>query len=395
MYIRVIGAELDSFKGKEVILFGCGSCGLRALEEFEKVEAKIVGFTDNNKKLIGTEFSGYQVISPETLSYYTEVSIIIASTYEDEIVKQLLKMGLSNYYKIKLGVLKEITPLDQFKNKTLGDDEVNELIYNAITSQSPFFIGRLGSVELECLSHYLYFIERNKVKDKKYPNNVKMMMNINAGFFPPEDNLLDQFCELYLNGLENMDLVWSMWMSKYEDKLYSDFFPNKKVCNYDNTVFPIKNDIPWTYALKNMKVLVIHPFEDSIQNNYKIKQKLFNNGLFLPDFKLLTYKPVQSIAGNKTSYETWFEALETMQNDILKIDFDIALIGAGAYGLSLGSYIKGLGKRAVHIGGILQLFFGIRGKAWDKYNYHNEFWSRPLDEEKPKGYGKVEAGRYW
>lgn len=395
MYIRVIDVELDFFKGKEVILFGGGSCGLRALEEFEEVEAKIVGFTDNNKMLIGTEFNGYKVVSPETLPFYTEASIIIASTYEDEIEKQLQQMGLSNYYKIKLGVLKEKISLDKFQNKTVDDDNVNNQIYNALTSQSPFFIGRLGSVELECLSHYLYFLERNKVKDKNYPNNVKMMMNINAGFFPPDDNLLDQFCELYINGLENMDLIWSMWQSKYEDKLYSDFFPNKKVCNYDNTVFPIKNEIPWTYALKNMKVLVIHPFEDSIQNNYKRKHDLFDNELFLPDFNLLTYKPVQSIAGNNTSYRTWFEALETMQNDISKIDFDIALIGAGAYGLALGAYIKEIGKKSVHIGGILQLFFGVRGKAWDKYNYHNDFWSRPLDKEKPKGFDKVEAGRYW
>lgn len=395
MYIRVIGAELDSFKEKEVILFGCGSGGLRVLEEFEQVKAKIVGFTDNNKKLIGTEFNGYQVISPDTLPFYTEASIIIASTYEEEIEKQLQQMGVSHYYKIKLGVLKEKIPLNQFKNKTISDDDGNMLIYDALTNQSPFFVGRLGSVELECLSHYLYFLERDKIKDKKYPNNVKMIMNINAGFFPSEDNLLDQFCGLYLKCLGSMDLIWSMWSSEYENKLYSDFFPNKKVCNYDNTVFPINNEIPWTYALKDMKVLVIHPFSDSVQNNYQIKQDLFDNNLFLPDFKLLTYRPVQSIAGNKTSYKTWFEALETMKQDILNIDFDIALIGAGAYGLALGAYIKGLGKKAIHIGGILQLFFGIRGKAWDKYNYHNEYWTRPLEAERPEGLEKVEAGRYW
>lgn len=395
MYIRVIGAELEFFKGKEVILFGCGSCGLRALEEFEQVAAKIVAFADNNKNLIGREFCGYPVVSPESLSFYKEASIIITSTYEDEIEKQLLQMGLSNYYKIKLGVLKEKKPLNQFKNKTIEDDEVNELIYNALINQSPFFIGRLGSVELECLSHYLYFLERNKIKGKSYPNNVKMMMNINAGFFPSEDKLLDEFCELYLSGLGNMDLIWSMWMSVYEDKLYSELFPDKSVCNYDKTVFPLYHKAPWTYALKDMKVLVIHPFEDSIQNNYRFKKKLFDNELFLPDFELLTYKPVQSIAGNKTNYETWFEALEIMQNDISKMEFDIALIGAGAYGLSLGSYIKGLGKKAIHIGGILQLFFGIRGKAWDKFNYHNHYWTRPLKQERPKGLEKVEAGRYW
>lgn len=395
MYIKVIGAEIESFSGKEVILFGCGSGGLRALEEFEQIGARIVGFTDNNKNLIGTEFCGYQIISPESLPSYVDSNIIIASSYEDEIEKQLQQMKLTNYYKIKLGVLKEKKPFKKFQNQTINNDDVNKIIYNALVSKAPFFIGRLGSVELECLAHYLYFLERNRTKAKTYPNNVKMMMHINAGFFPPEDNKLDMFCELYMHGLENMDLIWSMWMSVYEDKIYSDYFHNKKVCNYDETVFPIDNKMPWTYALRDKRVLVIHPFADSIQSNYRIKNRLFDNDLFLPDFELLTYKPIQSIAGNKTNYETWFEALEKMNKDISEIDFDIALIGAGAYGLSLGTYIKELGKKAVHIGGILQLFFGIRGKAWDKYNYHNIYWTRPLDSERPKGYKKVEAGRYW
>ena len=78
-----------------------------------------------------------------------------------------------------------------------------------------------------------------------------------------------------------------------------------------------------------------------------------------------------------------------------EIDFDIALIGAGAYGFPLGAYAKQLGKQALHIGGALQLYFGIRGAYYDQFGYHNEFWTRPLEEEKPKGFKKVEAGRYW
>ena len=84
-----------------------------------------------------------------------------------------------------------------------------------------------------------------------------------------------------------------------------------------------------------------------------------------------------------------------MESQIDQLDFDIALIGAGAYGFPLGSYVKNKGKKALHLGGILQLFFGIRGKFYDQFNYHNEYWTRPLEEEKPKGFQKVEAGRYW
>lgn len=45
-----------------------------------------------------------------------------------------------------------------------------------------------------------------------------------------------------------------------------------------------------------------------------------------------------------------------------KIDYDICLIGCGAYGFPLAAHAKRKGKKAVHLGGALQLLFGIKGK---------------------------------
>lgn len=395
MYIRVIGEKMEFFSGKDIILFGGGSCGIRALEEFVNVGARIIAFCDNNRTLSGKMLNGYKIISPDQLYNYPNAKIIISSTYDEEIEKQLKDMNLFNYYRIKLGVLKEVLPKENFQNRLLNNEEANQYLYDKLIGQEPFFAGRLGSVELECLCHYLFFLKRINGYQETYPDNVKMMMNINAGFFPCEDNLLDKFSSLYLNNLQEMDLIWSMWFSEYEDKLYSQYFKDKCIADYDNTIFPKDFAKPWTAALKGKKVLVIHPFETSIQGNYKIKDKLFDRKEFLPDFELITLKAVQSIAGSQTDYSTWFDALRDMENKMDKIDFDIALIGAGAYGLPLGAYAKSIGKKALHIGGILQLFFGIKGKAWNKLGLYNEYWTSPKDEEKPEGFQKVEAGRYW
>jgi hypothetical protein len=395
MYIKVIGKDIGEFYGKDIILFGCGSCGLRALEEFEKVGAHIIGFCDNNPSLQGTKINDYEVISPEQIIKYKDAAVVISSTYEEEIEAQLKNLEIRQYYRIKLGVLKETLPKEQFQNKLLSDEETNQFLYEGLTGDKPFFAGRLGSVELECLTHYLYFLDRFNQKDNRYPDNVKMMMNINAGFFPTDDFLLDEFSQLYLSGLKKMDIIWSMWFSKFEDKLYGEYYRDKFIANYDNTVFPIHKTKPWTSALEGKKVLVIHPFETSIKQNYKSKEKLFEGCEFIPDFELKTLRSVQSIAGNKTEFPTWFEALKDMEQRMEQIDFDIALIGAGAYGLPLGAYAKEIGKKAIHIGGILQLFFGIKGKAWNKLHLYNEYWTSPLEEEKPQGFRKVEAGRYW
>ena len=81
------------------------------------------------------------------------------------------------------------------------------------------------------------------------------------------------------------------------------------------------------------------------------------------------------------------------------VDFDIAIIGAGAYGLPLCSYVKLKGKKAIHMGGATQILFGIKGMRWDSHEYisklYNENWIRANSEETPINSNKVEGGSYW
>lgn len=325
-----------------------------------------------------------------------ELSIMITSTYDKEIFKQLKEMGLKKVYIVKTGVLHEKIPYSEFTNIILNKEEANNRIIEMIHSKNPFFVGRIGSVELEILCNYRYFTKRINGSCVSYTNNIKDVLCKCCGFFPAKDELLDKFSEMYFEDIKEADLLWSMWQSKYEDRLYHDCCPNTELALYDDTGFPINEPFPWTSALEGKKVLVIHPFEKSIQKNYKQRNKLFTNKNFLPDFELITLKAVQTIADNREiQYKDWFEALDSMKKSMGQIDFDIALIGAGAYGFPLGAYAKKLGKKAFHVGGMLQLYFGIRGKYYDQFNYHNIYWTRPIDEEKPRGFEKVEAGRYW
>lgn len=166
---------------------------------------------------------------------------------------------------------------------------------------------------------------------------------------------------------------------------------------------PFFSHIPWTRALEGKKVLVVHPFAETIQKQYLQREFLFENNI-LPKFQLFTVKAVQSIAANNTQFSDWFEALNYMKLQIDKHDYDICLIGCGAYGFSLAAHVKRKGKKAVHLGGSLQLLFGIRGRRWEnpdynsQYNYSkfmNEYWVRPNDSERPNAANKVEGACYW
>ena len=73
----------------------------------------------------------------------------------------------------------------------------------------------------------------------------------------------------------------------------------------------------------------------------------------------------------------------------------MALIACGAYGFPLAAHEKRTGRKAIHIGGSLQLLFGIKGKRWDDKGFYNECWVSPSKEERPERFEKVEGGCYW
>jgi hypothetical protein len=115
-------------------------------------------------------------------------------------------------------------------------------------------------------------------------------------------------------------------------------------------------------------VLVVHPFTESIKNSILEKrQLLFDDQTVLPEFELKTVKAVQSIARSKVGFKDWFDAYNYMCDEIAKNDFEIAIIGAGAYGLPLASFVKRLGRQAIHMGRVTQILFGIKGMRWKRW----------------------------
>jgi hypothetical protein len=269
----------------------------------------------------------------------------------------------------------------------ISETEGNNLILEGLNDYNPFMAGKTGSIELDCISSYLKFRDWN--------SSLKNQMTINTGFFPSDNPSLMRFCALYLKSLETIDVI-ATW--RYEEEL---LFPTycKATSVRLRSLEPYYHKNPWSQALIGKKVLVIHPYDKSILSQYANRKFLFKDPRILPDFYLDTIKAVQSIGGTKTEFNTWFEAYEFMCNQIVHKDFDIAIIGAGAYGLPLAAFIKGLGKKAVHIGGATQILFGIKGRRWDAHDIisllYNEYWIRPSPEEIPENSHFIEEGCYW
>ena len=128
---------------------------------------------------------------------------------------------------------------------------------------------------------------------------------------------------------------------------------------------------------------------------------MFKNPDVLPLFSNIQYiKAVQTQAGEQSQFKDWFEALNYMEQEIDKKEYDVAIIGCGAYGMSLAAHVKRRGKVAIHLAGWTQMLFGVYGERWvsqqSQYkNVINEFWIRPNQGENLKKGKQIENGCYW
>lgn len=256
----------------------------------------------------------------------------------------------------------------------------------------PVLIGRLGGLEGATLAHYL----RHR-PGRPYPEWLRQVMDYSAGFFSNDDQGLDAYARLTAEALGDTDLL-GVWWAPGEARCLRQCLSESALMVPLPNLQPFRHADPWSSLLAGRKVVVVHPFEASIRQNYARRKWLFEDPSVLPDFQLEVVRAVQGVTRLETGFSDWFEALESMKARLRELDFDIALVGCGAYGLPLAAWLKQQGRQAIHLGGATQLLFGIRGRRWDERlppGLCLDHWTRPLAEETPPDFMGMENGCYW
>jgi hypothetical protein len=283
----------------------------------------------------------------------------------------------------------------------------SDLIRSTLEGNTACLICRMGRTETNVVLRYVNMQADGSFWEKFaryllegsepfwWDNEIRWAIKNLSGFFPAGDENLNRFAEKMLHDIQGIDILAS-WLSG--ETHLAHLFPKAQIIRLTD-LEPYYHTDPWSQALEGKKVLVVHPFEASIRSQYARRSLLFHNPGVLPEFELLTLKAVQSIAGASTGFKDWFEALDWMCEQIAGMDFDVAIIGAGAYSLPLAAFVKSLGKQGIHMGGATQILFGIRGSRWDRMPFfqglYNEYWVHPLADETPAEFKKVEGGCYW
>ena len=291
----------------------------------------------------------------------------------------------------------------------LSTKKTNDIIGKAIEKGDAFWVGRFGGTEM----NMIYTVLKHRFHEDKdeREEGVKKLCEL-SGFFPNDVYLGEKFVDMMLRDCQEIDLE-GKWRRYMEDYIYVKYQKNTKLTQlfhlepWNMYRYKCTKVKPWSAFLKGKRVLVIHPFVESIQEQYnnnreKIFSRIYDADDILPEFELITLKAVQTLGGEKDSrFQTWFEALDWMIRECKYIDFDVAIIGCGAYGYPLAAEIKKMGKVAIHLGGATQILFGIIGARWEEENPQfcrdvvNEYWVRPKKTERIENAQSVENGCYW
>jgi glycosyltransferase involved in cell wall biosynthesis len=147
---------------EKIVIFGASGGGVRVAETLLSIKRDFIYFVDNDKNKWGQCINGKSIFSPEKLLEEGEnLKIIIASEYQQEIEKQLFKMGLSEYRVEKEAyIIKYINEhLKEFDNIELNETSKN--------SSTKIFIELLEGIKLGGIETWALTVAKGLIECKQ------------------------------------------------------------------------------------------------------------------------------------------------------------------------------------------------------------------------------------
>jgi hypothetical protein len=285
----------------------------------------------------------------------------------------------------------------KYAGTTILDGQAgNDLVGKLLLDAQPMAAGKMGASELGGLAHY----ERNKDAQGKCSDwgRHAPRLNINAGVYPADPEIFARFCRDFGVSLGLLDVL-AVWFQFGENQMRRKFAPQAKAVEL-GSLEPYYHQNPWSKYLAGKRVLVVTPFASTVTSQYARRNEIWRaKPDVLPDFEIDTLRCPLSAGLVDAAFADWFVALDAMCEEMSKRTFDVAIVGAGAWGVPLAVHAKKLGKKGIHLGGPTQLLFGILGGRWDSNStlqpFFNDAWVRPGEADRPEKFRKIENGCYW
>ena len=249
-----------------------------------------------------------------------------------------------------------------------------------IHSKDPLSVIRLGNVEMTSL------LQKKGIFDQMYTN---------AGFYCNDERKLEevykQWRNAYVRAMINCDLMLDVvTCSSFQIK---GALLNK--LNIWRPTLAYIEDPRWWIENIIMEyegtIGIVSYFKKDIDKQLKVMNEIWRKKI---NKKFIIVKSESSIKGNYP-HNNWTETFNDLKKRVLKEkEPDLWLVSCGCYGVPLTDEIASSGKKAIYVGGLLQLLFGLKGQRWDQkqdiYRLYNEHWrypnERPVNAENVEGW---------
>ena len=287
-------------------------------------------------------------------------------------------------------------------------------IYDCVRDTKPFFIGRNGSCEIECLG--FWYENRRGPSPVPYPKRILHLMSHNAGVWPATDASVDAWATEYATALGTLDGLAAGWYKPFralEQSLLEAFAPQAFTT-------PLRSLEPyysepskrWTALLKGQRVAIVTSFADTVLRQIMAADhyKKIWAAVPMPETILdptVEWIPVKTFyspnLGAKTAWPagitSWGQAVDYTVENVIKSGASTAIIGCGGLSMIIAARLKAVGISAFVLGGAIQVLFGIKGVRWMGHDVISKFWNGtwvwPSTAETPTNAGLVEGACYW
>jgi len=353
-------------------------------------------------KSMERDYGAKDIISPPWAA-------IVPAGFDSRTIKPSIGIDLAAIYPLTRGFADF-----QFSDNTVLYDYILSKCTGAKEDEKdyPFIIPRIAGVENN------FAVQGQMVKlggnisqeTMNYFQRNRQTMKNNAGIQLSSVPSIIKYSDMYMAAFQNCELYagWEPHGDVYRyiapsHNYIRDQCASKRIVwafAFDIFHYILGGQVPWTHALRGKRVLIISPFEASIQEKLPIREKIYGMDLF-PDCSITTIRPPQT-QGSESSEEFDVELAKFVAKlATIRDTYDVALVSCGGYGNLVCNAIFEQGKSAIYVGGVLQMYFGILGSRWLRERpdilrmFMNEHWTRPKDEEKPMNFSNVEGSCYW
>ena len=294
-------------------------------------------------------------------------------------------------------------------------EEGAKFIKDCIIAKKPFFVGKLGTSELDALIFYINY--RQNAQAPAYPSHIMTHIAKNGGVFPATDKTIDAWAvHMITEVLPEGDgyAEWNPNFKQVEIALLNQVAPHSER-------FPLRSLEPyyisdiekrWSNTLpEDIHLAVISPFAKSILAQWDKQEAVWKShagGMWpsaLTEVRVICsgYNPYLSSGVGSWSPEIirqgWRGAVDSMVAAAVESRANLVLVGCGALSLPICAALKKRGISAIHLGGATQILFGIKGRRWASHQiisgFFNDSWVWPLDSEIPTKAQEIEGGCYW